>query len=155
MHCFKDSTGCNWNLQINVAAVKRVKTACGVDLSQISDDLIERFSSDPCLAVDVLYVLVKAQADAIPLTDEQFAERLGGDSLELAGEAFMQELIDFFPSRTRSMLQRAASKGKELQAAMVALAEKKTDDPELQSQIMSRFERSLEDAGKRFIDSLA
>jgi len=152
---FKDSEGIEWSVAVNVKTAKRVKELCKVDLTQIDGDLVERFANDPCLACDVLFALVVDQAKERNVDDSEFASRMGGDVLERAGDVFMEELVAFFPSRTRPMLAAAVSKGKQLQATMVQMAVAKMENPETEALLMSHFEKTLVDAGKTFIGSPA
>jgi hypothetical protein len=66
MKSFTDNAGRTWTLQINVAAVKRVRGLLGLDLYKLTDDGLEnlaRLVSDPVELADVLYCLVKDEAD--------------------------------------------------------------------------------------------
>ncbi len=67
MRAFKDSTGRTWSIEINVAALKRIRGLAGVDLMQVVEGtggLIEKLIRDPVLLCDVVYALCKPEADA-------------------------------------------------------------------------------------------
>ncbi|MCS7168066.1 MAG: hypothetical protein RMI91_11980 [Gemmatales bacterium] len=53
---------------------------------------------DPVKLVDVLYVLCQDEANARQVSDEDFGRAMFGDAAHRATEAFLQQLIDFFPS---------------------------------------------------------
>ncbi len=121
MHSFQDDQGFSWQIAINIHAIKRVKDVLSIDLLWIdephdgkegSEPLLTRLSIDLILLVDVIFVLVKPQADRHNITDEQFGARLGGKAFHAAFEAFWQELIDFF--RQAAMTDRAAKAQKNL-----------------------------------------
>jgi len=59
------------------------------------------------LLCDVIFVLVKPQADAAGVSDEQFAAALGGDAILAAQTAFYEELVDFFRKLGRTDLAKA------------------------------------------------
>lgn len=100
MRTFKDTAGRDWTISINVATVKRLRDVLQVDLMDVIEgDLLRRLYSDPILLVDVVYVLVKPQADELGVTDEQFGAAMGGDSIEFATKAMVEEIVDFFPNR--------------------------------------------------------
>ena len=63
MKTFRDNKRRVWTLEVNVAAIKRVRGLCKVDLNSIVEvdsenrptaRLLEQLSSDPVLLVDVL-----------------------------------------------------------------------------------------------------
>jgi len=122
MKPFNDSTGRTWEVTVNVGAVRRVRDLLGVDLMDVAGgDLLERLADDPVLLVDVLYVLVKPQADAKGVSDEDFGRGMVGGVLDEAASALMKELLDFFPSAQRA---RALGKmARELEAQQAAVTE--------------------------------
>lgn len=105
MHSFNDSTGATWNIQITVADIKRVRSLLGIDLANAfaGDDepLVVTLMADDARLADVLYCLVKDQADGLGVTDEAFGRRLGGGALAEGQKAFVDEWLDFFQSRGR------------------------------------------------------
>lgn len=125
MRRFTDSKGRGWDVAINVLAVKRVRGMLGVDLNGLITDGARPLAAlldDPCQLVDVLYVLCRNQAEDAGITDEQFGEAMGGDSLSRAADAFLEELIDFFREpRARASLRKLIAAGK--QAGSLALDE--------------------------------
>jgi hypothetical protein len=108
MKAFNDTKNRRWDLSLSIATVKRVRNLTDVDLLSILDkpELLSDLASDPVQLVDVLYIIVKPQADAINVTDEQFGESLDGESIEKATECFLEALVDFFPGARRATLKR-------------------------------------------------
>jgi len=127
MRVFKDNAGRTWTLQINVAAVKRVRGLVGIDLYQLASDGFEslgKLVSNPVDLADVLYCLVKDQADSQKITAEDFGRALAGDCITQAADAFVEELIDFFPdARARSGLRKVIEAGRKVRANLLARAE--------------------------------
>jgi hypothetical protein len=115
---FIDNAGKTWTLQINVAAVKRVRGLVGIDLYKLIDDGLEplaKLVADPVDLADVLYCLIKDEADAKQISDEEFGRALAGDAITAAADAFVEELIDFFPeARARAALRKTVSAGKQV-----------------------------------------
>jgi len=108
MKPFTDSQSRTWSVVINVSAVKRVRDVLGVDLLDVANgDLLSRLADDPCVLVDVLYVLCKPETDAKGVTDEDFGRGMVGGALDEASSALMKELLDFFP---RALRARALAK---------------------------------------------
>ena len=152
MKTFNDATGRVWTLAINVDAIKRVKSLVSVDLlDAVNGKLLEKLVSDPILLCDVLYSLCKPQADASGVSDSDFGRSMAGDVIDLATQAFMEELVDFFPSRRRTVLQKALAKLKNLEAKVLTAAEAKMDSPEIDAVI----EKMLADSGAFSIASEA
>jgi len=128
MHTFTDPAQRTWTVAINVAAVRRVRDALKLDLLSVIDgELLEKLAGDPCLLCDVLYVLCKPQAEERGIGDEQFGELLAGDVIDAATQALIEELIDFFPSRTRRPLGEMRAKLMALQAALTRKSLAKLD----------------------------
>jgi hypothetical protein len=122
MKTFTDSAGRVWTLQVTVSSIKRVKSLAGVNLCDLNDGeppLIARLESDLILLFDVIFSLVKPQADAAGVTDEQFAQAMGAPAAGQAVQAFWEELVDFFQS-ARPLVAELILAGRELREARTA-----------------------------------
>ena len=133
MKSFTDNLGRTWTLVVNVAAIKRVRALCGVDLNAIvevdrnnnpSAELLERLSTDPVLLVDVLYAVCKTECDQKGVTDEDFGAAMAGDAIEQATAALLDEVVDFFPTAKRVALQKILAATRRFEV----LAKKKLED---------------------------
>ena len=139
MHSFVDNSRRTWEIAINVAAVKRIRGLLGIDLYALVDDGFKSLSklvSDPVILADVLYCLCKDQADKQSISDEDFGRALAGDAITHAADAFVEELIDFFPdARARASLRKAIEAGKTVRDKVLSHAEKILDsiDPETEA----------------------
>ena len=140
MHSFVDNSRRTWEIAINVAAVKRIRGLLGIDLYALVDDGFKSLSklvSDPVTLADVLYCLCKDQAERQSITDEDFGRALAGDVITQAADAFVEELIDFFPdARARGSLRKAIEAGKAVREKVLNHAEKILDaiNPETEAQ---------------------
>ena len=123
MKTFTDNTGRTWTVQVNVTAIRRVRGLVGIDLYQVVDDGLQalgKLVSDPVRLADVLYCLVKDEADARQVSDEDFGRALAGDAITAAAEAFVEELIDFFPdARVRAGLRQVIDKGRQVRERLL------------------------------------
>ena len=137
MRTFADTTGREWKVDVNVGTCKRVKTLLpGTDLLDVAGgDLLCRLASDPILLCDVLYVVVKPQADAEGVSDEAFGQALGGDALEAATTALLEALSDFFPSAKRRVLQKALVKLRALENRVADAAEARLEGKALEREL--------------------
>jgi hypothetical protein len=137
MRTFNDNAGRTWNLTLNVWTVKKVRDLLGVDLLDLGGEsasaqkpgLLFRLIADPVLLVDVLYVVCKDQADSASITDEQFGRAMGGDAIDAATKAFLEELADFTPSprdraRARKVIATTWAMIEKAQDVLDAKAEK-------------------------------
>ena len=140
MKTFTDCVGRTWTVTINVGTIKRVKTMIGINLLEaITDDLAEKLKNDVCLLVDVLYVICKNEADAKNITDEQFGEAMAGDALENATNAFLDELIDFFPAEKKMILRKAINKVNQAEKKALEMGNKYIENMEIEKQIETKL----------------
>ena len=140
MRTFKDNAGRTWSLTLNVWTVKKVRDLLGVDLLDLGGEsatgssdkkpgLLFRLIADPVLLVDVLYVVCRDQADGASVMDEQFGRAMGGDAIDAATKAFLEELADFTPSprdraRARKVIETTWAMIDKAQDVLDAKAEK-------------------------------
>ena len=99
MRSFKDNKGREWQVELNVLAIRTVKDQVGVLLTGLfTDDAkpLAELTADPCKLVDVVWALCSKQHEDV--SDEEFATGLGGDALGAATEALIRAVVDFFPS---------------------------------------------------------
>ena len=131
-----------WNITISVGSVKMLKRELDVDLAQIDEELFKRIQVDPILACDIIYVLVKPQADAEGVSPETFYNMMLGDLLYGASGALIEALVDFFPNPARRRaIRKAFEKGEKLNALVVERAEKMMDSGALEKKVMAEMDR--------------
>ena len=116
MKTFKDNLGRNWQISVTVGSAKRVRDLAGSDILQLKAETLKRLGEDPYFLADVFYALVKPEADAAKVSPENFAEGLAGDAVEEATEILLDELMLFFPSAQRKILQDAVARAREAKA---------------------------------------
>lgn len=119
MHCFTDNKGYRWTISVTVGDLKRVRAAVGIDLASLTPQALLELSTKPIELVDTLYVLCEKEAKEVGVSDESFGERLCGDSLERATEAFVEAMIDFFPNARDRQATRALMKSIQEAAEMI------------------------------------
>jgi hypothetical protein len=121
MKCFTDSASRRHTITINVFAIKRCRALLGVDLYGLVSGGFEslgKLLSDPVMLVDVLFVLCEPDKNNPPVSDEDFGRAMGGDVLEQAAQAFMEELSDFFPEPQRAGLKKLIQKTRQMEQAL-------------------------------------
>ena len=136
MRTFKDTAGREWLVKIDVATVKRVRDVLDLDLLKIDGaDSVFAKLADPVTLVDVLYVVCLPQATEASVSDESFGGAMGGDVLDAASSALIEDLIDFFPSARRPILRRAWEKIQEIEGKAIAAVTERLNSPELDKAI--------------------
>lgn len=132
MRTFTDARGRSWDLEITVATLKRIRAVAGVDLLEVAGGtLFDKLVADPVLLGDVLYAVVKPQADAQQVSDEDFGRALAGDVIDSATTALLAEIVAFFPSPRRRVLEQAMTTLAAWRAQALAAAERRLTDPGL------------------------
>ncbi|MBI5864320.1 MAG: hypothetical protein HZB38_07420 [Planctomycetes bacterium] len=131
MKTFTDSAGRTWTIAVTVDAIKRVEGLIkGVNLANLTagdPPLLTRLETDVVLLCDVIFALVKPQADQLSVTDEEFGKAMGGDAIMAAHDAFWEELTGFFRQLRRTDTARAIEKQAALVKATVEAIEQRVE----------------------------
>jgi hypothetical protein len=116
---FRDREGREWQIDLTLGALMRIKASTGLDMLDLQApkegrvDVFDRLSTDPVTLADTLCAICRPQLDARSLTDSQFADAMGGEAIDSALIALVQEWSDFFHRR-----------GAEAKAKLLAMAVK-------------------------------
>ena len=133
MASFDDSENRSWTLRIDVNAIRRVRDALGVDLPDLAGGpLLGRVAGDPVLLVDILYVLCRGQAEDRSVEAEAFGAAMVGDAIDRATAALLEALADFCPSREAALIRQILEGGQALRERLLARAEKRLADADLE-----------------------
>jgi hypothetical protein len=146
---FKDSTGKEWDLKIQLGIVNRLRDAGVIDLMKVTANKMERFKklmSDPCDLAGVVWALLQPQAAAANVDFETFMGALDGDSIDAMMEAFSRSLADFFPA-LRNLILKGLEKGKQTnklanEGAMAAL--EKIDPAKLVAATLAKAQEEID-----------
>ncbi len=140
MKTFTDSAGRAWTLALTIDAAKRVKGLLDVNLLELEagdPPLLTRLGMDVILLCDAIFALVKPQADAAGVTDEQFGAALGGEVILAAQTAFYEELVDFFRKLGRTDLVKAVDAQRRMIDLAVRRIETRIDRLDLEAAVES------------------
>lgn len=99
MESFKDSDGKHWDLSINIRKAKLIKSRFGFDL--LADDTAEvctMLYNRPLDRMDIIYLLLDVLPGETKISQEDFDERLNGESFVEADQAFWEEFKNFIQS---------------------------------------------------------
>lgn len=130
MQTFKDSEGREWKVEVSIGTAKRIRDLLKVDLlalDQGDPPLAHRLATDVILLCDILYVVVKPQAEALDVSDEVFGASLGGTAIQNAVNALYAELESFFQNLGRLDLRDIIKKQQEIMAIGVGKIQKKIE----------------------------
>lgn len=114
MHTFADRNGRQWQVDLTIGTVARVRKQSGkrfdllnpssvVDGEKLSTVLDEDFAT----VYEVLWHIVEPQAVAAGITAEQFGEAMAADCIVAAQAALFAEWLDFFRDVQRPDLATA------------------------------------------------
>lgn len=143
MHSFIDTANRTWPVTITVDTIKRVRGLVGFDLlAVVEKDTLQTLIDDPVVLCDVIYAIIKPAADKAGLTDEQFAQGLGGDVLDNAVGALMEELTDFFPKAKRAVLQKILTKVEQATRFATDRAMSRLDAIDVETVVADLFEKA-------------
>ncbi len=145
MSTFKDNAGNDWTLALDAPAIRAVRNECGgLDLVDLSGDACEKLASDPCLLVEVLWVLCRDKAGG-GIEAAEFGRRLVGDAIERATAALLEAIADFFPKRRRELARAMANKNREIRDLGLDRALAKINDPKLHERLTAALEAKMDE----------
>lgn len=150
MRKFKDSEGREWALSLNIGEAKRVKDALALDL--LDPTSLQQLAGDPYLICNVLFVLCEKQAKDAGIDDAAFGRGLAGDSIDEATDAFLAELVDFFPKRQREALRNLLAQIQNTQNELAAMAADKASSPAM-TEAIQRTKQQASDEIDRLLDA--
>jgi len=129
---FKDTSGREWNLHLTVADARRIASALDVNLLRLDEALFVRLFDDVVLLVDIMWCIVRQQADERKVDEENFGRSLGGDSLYAATEALLESIVNFTPNpHRRAFLAKAMGLLDRVQESASERIENILDNPDL------------------------
>lgn len=114
MATFTDRGGKTWELRITYGLLDRLK-AVGLDLDSLSSEKgnpLAILIMDRRVLGSVLWILVEKQvlARTDSTTPEDFFADFDGPTLEAAGTALLDAVLDFFPSRVTAPIKKGLPK---------------------------------------------
>ena len=118
MPVFKDATGKEYIVSLNIRKVKMLKEL-GMDIMAQDGSGLKAIADDACLLCDCLYRIC---VDDENITQDEFLNAMHGDSIEAAANAMIEAVIDFFPQSRRNLLKRAVEKSRAMQEKMLLAA---------------------------------
>jgi hypothetical protein len=138
MKTFADSAGRTWTVSLTLDSVKRVRDLLGVNLLELDQGeppLLTRIGTDVILLCDMIFAILKPQADAAGVSDAEFGAALGGEVIMAAQKAFYEELVGFFRQLGRGDLARAVEAQQRMILLAVAAVERRIEGVDVEGEI--------------------
>ena len=123
MRTFRDKAGREWAVEATVDSLRRARDLAGFDLGKLDGALLSECAADPVRLVDTLYAVLKPDIEARKISPEEFGCSLGGQPLQDAWEALIEEVADFLPPRRGGPLRRRAQLARQPQDSQMQALE--------------------------------
>ena len=153
MKSFTDNKGQVWDLELNIGAAMRLKSRLEIDIDNLirfdnhqqpeNVSLLERIAGDSYLLFNIIFGLCENQVRERNLTEEEFAARFSGDTIEAATDALLDEIINFSRPAKRKVLTALYQISKEYQAKAGEKMNAILADPKFKETIDSEIEKTL------------
>ncbi len=114
MKTFKDLAGREWSLSINGTSAEKLRDTIQVDvMGALDGTLSTKILADPFLLIKIIYCLCQTQAEKLGITREGFGEAIGGQAIDDATTALLEEICGFFRQSQRTALKATLAKVRE------------------------------------------
>jgi hypothetical protein len=146
MATFKDNKGREWVIQLDAPTITLVRQEFdGFDLANLDGSVYLKLTEDVVFLVDVLWVLVRDQAQALSpsVSDVDFGRALGGDSIDNAVNALLEAISNFIPQRKRVLLTAAVREQEKLHEETTERVLARIRDPETKRQALEILEARM------------
>jgi len=153
MPVFKDANKREWIVKLDAPKIQSVRSRCNVNLTDFEGNAYGQMSDDPCLLVNVLWVL--CENDAKEVTQTQFGEALVGNAIDDATAALLEAIKDFFPERKRDLLTAIAAQNQKFEEAGFLKAMAAINDPELERQVLEAMDQRVQTETKKILTQLS
>lgn len=109
-HKFTDLNRNEWSIVITVKEYMAIKREYNIDVGAIFDDKNNWMANmlaqeDVETFLGILCECTKAQQEAKGLSEDEFFQGLGGDTLSDATDALIQGIVNFIPAHKRKALE--------------------------------------------------
>jgi len=91
----RDATGHVWELTIDLVACRRVRDLVGINLLSMHTARIFSALADPITMAEIVYAIVKPEADRLTLSESDFLQRMAIDTGPVVDQ-IVRKLSDFF-----------------------------------------------------------
>ncbi|MCE9555914.1 MAG: hypothetical protein K8T91_21405 [Planctomycetes bacterium] len=150
MHQFKDKDGREWRLAIDAPAIMAIRKDIDPEflMGDLPTETFNRLGSDPALICLVIYSLCRKQIAVREMTEESFyVDVLGdGDTIEPAGLALQEAILNFIPPRSRILMKANAAVNRKHREIGVEETMKRLNEPTLDDRARASIRAKLDTA---------
>jgi len=143
MRKFKDKAGREWRLALNVATVRSLRHELGVDLLSDDQGAIRDLAGDPIALCEALWALIAGQAEEAGVSQLDFWEAMSDDSIDQATTAFLEALVDFFPTTRQAAPRRVLQAIKKANATIASHLSEICESGKLDTAIDAEVEQTI------------
>ncbi len=147
MRVIKDLKGREWELQITVGTIKRVRSKLDMDLYKIDDkNFIKTIFDDPIKLIELIWVILEDQVKEKEISEIEFCEGWAGEAIEVATDLFIEELIEFFPPKKRQPLEKWWKMARSVELKILKKAEEEVlniDENQILDTVLANMKQKL------------
>ena len=109
MQSFKCREGMNWEFSFTVLLRRKIRKQVDIDiLTLISKDTLTRLAEETDLWVDMIWIVVKSQANGRDIDFETFfTKHIDEELLQKIADLFFDEVIEYAPPEKKTNLRKA------------------------------------------------
>lgn len=138
MASFQDTKGETWIVHMNLGHAKEIKQRFDIDV--FDPTKVVKLSYDMFLLGEIIAFLCHDEIERRKITD--ISDRMNGDTLDAAFDAFIEASFDLLPPRSRPVAKQDWQRGKEAQKKSVELATRIMERK--QGEITEKMEMEIE-----------
>ncbi len=146
MHTFRDSKNRTWSIDVNCDTIEQVKAVTEANLLDLLDGLstlAAEVAAFPPLMAKLIEAAIAEQIAAAKIEPREFRRAMGGDALNDATDALLEELVLFCPRHRRQVSAAVLEKQRAVEKAATELALERLADPDLGRQVQAALETQL------------
>ena len=142
---FVDAENRSWQPEVNVVTIGRVRTVLKINLLELllPENTLAARLEDPCLLVDILYLLCKDEADKRDIDDIAFGKAMTPDGIEDGWSAVLELLVGFSPRGLRPAHRKVLEKARQYQAKAAEQVKALTEGPEFNAMLDRELAKQL------------
>ena len=144
---FNDREGMEWPLTLTIGNVQEIKQSTGVDIGDLQGGAMVKIASDPAKLGAMLWILCEKQAHLAKIEEEQFVDRLDGDSVDQAVDAIGGAIVNFTPAPMRGAVRNAMTAARKAQEAQGEVISEWVTGDDLQTKLIDQMRQEIKRSG--------
>ena len=145
---FKDKTGHDWSVELDVLKIEEVQDDHGIRLTDLERDPLLKIRTDPAVIYSVMLVLCRDERERLGLSREDFLKRMPVPQDTML-EALSEAIINFFPSGRHLHVREVLTKMEEMSLKSDEIAANKMSmvisDPQVMEKLRKKADRIFDE----------